>query len=78
MNWDDLKVFLAIADAKGLKKAAYRLGVHHTSCARRIKRLESAARTFVVGHLPPKTVGCPQSSFQSPSYQKVTFLVLLL
>jgi DNA-binding transcriptional LysR family regulator len=40
MNWDDLKIFLAIAHAKGLKKAASNLGLHHTSCARRIKALE--------------------------------------
>ena len=40
MNWDDLKVFLAIADAGGLKKATQKVGMHHTSCARRIKKLE--------------------------------------
>jgi len=40
MDWDNLKVFLAIADAGGLKRAAQKLGMHHTSCARRIKQLE--------------------------------------
>jgi DNA-binding transcriptional LysR family regulator len=52
MNWDDLKIFLAIADAKGLKKAAYRLGVHHTSCARRIKRLEAHMGVSLFDRLP--------------------------
>lgn len=48
MNWDDVKIFLAIAQARGLKKAAAKLGLHHTSCARRIKALEDAvgARLF--------------------------------
>jgi len=41
MNWDDIKIFLAIADHGGLKKAARSLGIHHTSCARRINTLES-------------------------------------
>ena len=52
MNWDDMKVFLAIAQAKGLKKAAYRLGVHHTSCARRIKTLEAGLGTKLFDRLP--------------------------
>lgn len=40
MNWDDLKVFLAIANTGGLKKAARKLDMHHSSCARRISALE--------------------------------------
>jgi DNA-binding transcriptional LysR family regulator len=42
MNWDDIKVFLAIANTGGLKKAAKALGMHHSSCARRIHALEQA------------------------------------
>jgi len=51
MNWDDLKVFLEIAHAKGLKKAAYKLGMHHTSCARRIKVLEETVGTRLFDRL---------------------------
>lgn len=40
MNWDDMKLFLAIAETGGLKKAARRLDMHHSSCARRIKAFE--------------------------------------
>jgi len=40
MNWDDMKVFLAIASTGGLKKAAKQLQIHHTSVARRIKAFE--------------------------------------
>lgn len=42
MNWDDIKIFLAIANAGGLKKAARQLGIHHSSCARRINALEES------------------------------------
>ncbi len=52
MNWDDLKVFLAIAREKGLKKAAHRLGIHHTSCARRIKSLETQLGVTLFDRLP--------------------------
>lgn len=45
LDWDDLKVFLAISQMGGLKKAARRLGIHHTSCARRLTRLETALGT---------------------------------
>jgi len=47
-----MKVFLAIAQAKGLKKAAYKLGIHHTSCARKIKSLETALGTKLFDRLP--------------------------
>ncbi|MEE8295141.1 MAG: LysR family transcriptional regulator [Sphingomonadales bacterium] len=59
MNWDDLKVFLAIAQAKGLKKAAAKLGMHHTSCARRIKALESELGSKLFDHLPSGYVLTP-------------------
>ena len=52
MNWDDLKVFLSIASERGLKKAAYKLGIHHTSCARRIKILESQLGVLLFDRLP--------------------------
>ncbi|WP_091991120.1 helix-turn-helix domain-containing protein [Pseudoalteromonas denitrificans] len=41
MNWDNIKVFLEIVKAGGLKKAALSLGIHQSSCARRINTLES-------------------------------------
>ena len=59
MNWDDLKVFLAIAQAKGLKKAAAKLGMHHTSCARRIKALESELGSKLFDRLPSGYVLTP-------------------
>lgn len=52
MNWDDMKVFLAIAEKRGLKKAANDLGIHHTSCSRRIKAFEAALRVNLFDRLP--------------------------
>ncbi len=52
MNWDDMKVFLAIAQAKGLKKAASKLDIHHTSCARKIKTLENSLGSKLFDRLP--------------------------
>lgn len=52
MNWEDMKVFLAIAGKGGLKKAADELGIHHTSCARRIKTFETALGITLFDRLP--------------------------
>lgn len=42
MNWDDLRIFLAIARAGTLLGAARSLGVNHTTIARRLSALEAA------------------------------------
>jgi DNA-binding transcriptional LysR family regulator len=52
MNWDDMKVFLAIAGAGGLKKAATKLQIHHTSVARRIKIFEADLGVKLFDRLP--------------------------
>jgi len=52
LNWDDLKIFLAIANEGGLKKAASKLSIHHTSCARRIKSLETDLGVKLFDRLP--------------------------
>lgn len=52
MNWDDLKIFLEITHARGLKKAALKLGIHHTTCARRIKNLEETVGGRLFDRLP--------------------------
>ena len=40
MNWDGLQVFLAVARVGRVSAAAHRLGVEHTTVARRIDALE--------------------------------------
>ncbi len=52
MNWDDVKIFLAIAKTGGLKKAANTLGIHHSSCARRINILEGDLAIKLFDRLP--------------------------
>lgn len=41
MNWDDLRVFLALARAPSLTAAAARLGIDATTVGRRLRRLEA-------------------------------------
>ncbi len=41
MNWDDLRYFLELARQKRLSRAGRRLGVDHTTVARRIEQLET-------------------------------------
>lgn len=48
LNWDDLRVYLALARTGSALSAAARLGVHHTTVARRLSALEESlgARLF--------------------------------
>jgi molybdate transport repressor ModE-like protein len=52
MNWDDIKIFLAIAKTGGLKSAARELKIHHSSCARRINSLENSLGIKLFDRLP--------------------------
>src|SRR5262245_65897769 len=45
MDWDNLKIFLAVAAAGGLGGAARRLGVSQATVWRRIKALEDSLQT---------------------------------
>ena len=40
INWDDLRLFLAVAECKSLRLAAKHLDLHHSTVARRIEKLE--------------------------------------
>lgn len=55
MNWDDLRIFLAIARSGQLLAAARRLGLNHTTVARRLTALEQA---FSVRLVNRRTTGC--------------------
>lgn len=41
MNWDDLKIFLAVAEAPSMRSAAKELKVSHSTVSRRIETLET-------------------------------------
>jgi len=52
VNWDDIKIFLAVAKTGGLKKAAREIGIHHSSCSRRINALENDLAIKLFDRLP--------------------------
>lgn len=55
MNWDDVRIFLAVARAGQILQAARRLGVNHATVARRITALEDALKAKL---LDRRTTGC--------------------
>jgi DNA-binding transcriptional LysR family regulator len=52
MNWDDFRIFLAVARDGTLAQAGARLGVDPTTVARRVQRLESALSATLFEHTP--------------------------
>lgn len=55
MDWDHLRVFLAVARGGQLSGAARRLGINHTTVARRLDALEAALGTTLFERRP---TGC--------------------
>ncbi|NBN78421.1 LysR family transcriptional regulator [Microvirga tunisiensis] len=55
MDWDDIRVFLAIARSGQILGAARRLGLNHATVARRLTALEEALKTPLVER---GTTGC--------------------
>ncbi|WP_323122876.1 LysR family transcriptional regulator [Burkholderia alba] len=47
LNWDDLRYFLEVARTQRASGAAKRLGVDHTTVARRVRELEAALNTVL-------------------------------
>lgn len=47
LNWDDLRYFLEVARTQRASAAAKRLGVDHTTVARRVRELETALGTIL-------------------------------
>jgi DNA-binding transcriptional LysR family regulator len=47
LNWDDLRYFLEVARTQRASAAARRLGVDHTTVARRVRELETALGTVL-------------------------------
>ncbi len=52
LNWDDFRIFLAVHRAGGLVGAARRLGVDHTTVARRLSALEARLGAQLVDRSP--------------------------
>jgi DNA-binding transcriptional LysR family regulator len=55
MNWDDVRIFLAVARTGQMLGAARRLGMNHATVSRRITALEQAMQTRLVER---RTTGC--------------------
>ncbi|WP_417680092.1 LysR family transcriptional regulator [Roseibium sp.] len=55
MNWDDIRIFLAVARSGQILAAARRLGVNHATVARRLTALEGDLRTKLFDR---STSGC--------------------
>lgn len=55
MNWDDVRIFLAVARSGQFLAAARRLGVNHATLSRRVTALEETLETRL---LTRKTNGC--------------------
>ncbi|WP_262696219.1 LysR family transcriptional regulator [Kordiimonas aquimaris] len=52
MNWDDLKIFLAVAEAPSMRAAAKTLRISHSTVSRRIDSLESNLSARLFDRLP--------------------------
>lgn len=52
MDWDDLKVFTAIARGGSVRAAARQLGIHHSTVARRLDQFEKRLRTVMFNRTP--------------------------
>jgi DNA-binding transcriptional LysR family regulator len=52
MDWDDLKVFTAIAHSGSVRAAARRLGIHHSTVARRLDHLEKRLGALMFNRTP--------------------------
>ena len=52
MDWDDLKVFTAIAHSGSVRAAARRLGIHHSTVARRLDHFEKRLGAVMFNRTP--------------------------
>ena len=52
MDWDDLKVFTAVAHSGSVRAAARRLGIHHSTVARRLDHFEKRLGTVMFNRTP--------------------------
>lgn len=52
MNWDDLKIFLAVAEAPSMRIAAKNLKVSHSTVSRRIEALEADLGVRLFDRMP--------------------------
>lgn len=71
MNWDDLRVFLAIYRAGGASGAARTLGIQHSTVARRLTALEEAIGTSLFTRTPTGLVPTADARAVLPAAEDV-------
>ena len=59
MNWDDIRIFLAVARSGQILGAAKRLGINHATVSRRIAALESDTKTRLFRRVTTGTLLTP-------------------
>ncbi len=59
MNWDDIRIFLAVARASQILGAAKRLGINHATVSRRVAALESDVKSPLFRRMTSGTVLTP-------------------
>lgn len=76
MDWDHLRIFLAVARQGQLLAAARRLGVSHSTVARRLDALELALGTPLFDRRPSGCVPTPAGERLLPVAEKIEFELL--
>ena len=66
MDWDDLRVFLAVARAESLSRAGKRLGMDASTVGRRIARLETALGRVLFAKTPQGYAATPEGAALIP------------
>ena len=66
MDWDDLRVFLAVARAESLSRAGRRLGMDASTVGRRIARLETALGRVLFAKTPQGYAATPEGAALIP------------
>ncbi|MBS9722261.1 LysR family transcriptional regulator [Tianweitania sp. BSSL-BM11] len=59
MNWDDIRIFLAVARSGQILGAAKRLGINHATVSRRVAALEDDAKTKLFRRVTTGTLLTP-------------------
>jgi hypothetical protein len=76
-NWNDLRAFLAVARSGRLTSAAARVGMDHTTVARRIAALEEGLGARLFDRSPQGYALTPHGERLMPTAEKIESLTLL-
>ena len=66
MDWDDLRIFLAVAREESLSRAGRRLGMDASTVGRRVARLETALGRVLFAKTPQGYAATPEGAALIP------------